>query len=87
MSDYITWYVDVFGIIVRTPEGYRQEYQRCTPNPDPSCSIELLWFNNKYYFSYFWPQDIAIDLVDLLTEHGQWLNYFQEIISTFKSLN
>ncbi|AKH32977.1 hypothetical protein XF24_00650 [candidate division SR1 bacterium Aalborg_AAW-1] len=86
-SDYITGHVDVFGIIVRTPEGYRKEYQRCITNSDPSCSIDLLGFNNKYYFSYFGPQDIATDLVDLLTEHGGWLNYFQEIISTFKPLN
>ena len=86
MSDYITWHVDAFSIVVRTPAWYHQEYQRCTPNPDPSCFTDLLWFNNNYYFSYFLPQDIAIDLVDLLTEKGEWLNYETKISQTFRIL-
>ncbi len=79
---YITWYADMIGVAIRSPDSY--EKYRCENNIEWWCinSDELLWKDEKYNYQLIWPQDIPTDLYSIWWNR----NYFQQIISEFKVL-
>lgn len=81
---FIKWYADMIILNLWTPEWYNKEQQRCNIDPNPSCigSTELLWNNQSYYFTYFGPQDLPVDISAKI----KFASYYEDIKNSFKIL-
>ena len=84
LDNYIKWYAEMYVVWILPTEKYQQEYDRCFPDPDLSCIyiINLLWNNNKYYFTSIWMQDMP---TDLYTKRGDGANT-KYVLPIFKAL-